>query len=215
MVRVGQHLKVPVEKIEPIPIQLRRMAASQWNALKRSIREVGYVEYIQVVYYSGVDKYRIVNGQHRFEALLEEGVSEVDVIVIGEDLSEEEYLTEVIRLNNIHGEYDIVELSKIVSKLRKHYGDMLEPEFAEKLGFIPTDAIFKRALREVVASLPEEKRKKVEKKIRKGASVESVLEEASKMDEGFGILLTFGEGKYFVVRMSEEDWAKFMDFRAR
>ena len=69
MVKVGEVKRVKIEDIEEMPVKIRHMTAEERALLKRSIMEVGYVEPIQVCYYSDRGKYRIVNGQHRFEVL--------------------------------------------------------------------------------------------------------------------------------------------------
>lgn len=219
-IKTGEIITVPMEKIEPIPVALRVMLESEKQLLRKSIKELGYVELIQVVYYSDRDKYRIVNGQHRYEVLREAGVEEIQVVVLGRDWSEEKYWTEALRLNNIRGDYDLNVLADIVQKLRKSYGNMLESEFAAALGWTPMSATFKRALKKVIGELPADVKKKVKDEVEKKKIVNlddlySVLEKASRLDKFRAIIFTHGPLQALVVALSPEEWAVLTAFRAK
>lgn len=149
-----EYKEVDVDLIEPIPENIRAMDDEEFAMLVRSIEENGFVEPIQVVEMCG-GGYRIVNGQHRFEAATKVlGFEKVPVVVLGKMCCEGEkgdcwgelrYWQEVIRLNNIKGDWLTPELAKRVLWLWEYAKKKMDKEeFRRSLGFRKGSNQFKR-----------------------------------------------------------------------
>ena len=216
---------VPVSKIEPIPENVREMTEEEFNALCRSIEENGYVELIQVVELPN-GKYRIVNGQHRFEALVNVfGLTEIKVVVLGRMCRENEdperdncwdearYWTEVIRLNNIRGDWLKPELAKKILWLWEYYKKKGydKERLKEKLGFTGSRTLFDKVFEQVKNAVPPEIRKRLEENKDKITTVEElskVLNEIMKkygstLDSGF-IIFEFAGAEHILVKSTPE-----------
>jgi hypothetical protein len=212
---------VDVKDIEPMPVRIRKMKPEEKALLYRSILELGYVEPIQVCKYTAptdlVDRappfYLIVNGQHRFDVLAGElKVDKVTVVILGENWSREKYWSEAIRLNNIHGDYDIIRLAEKIKEVQAQIPDwgMLR----ERLGFTPTDAIFEKVLR-IVHGMNKENAKKLKEKIEKGeVSIEDLTKILRETLSGLSsrklIVLSLRGVKLMVFECDDEVWAKLM-----
>jgi len=210
---------VDVKDIEPMPIRIRKMKPEEKALLYRSIVELGYVEPIQVCKYTKPTDlvqreppfYLIVNGQHRFDVLVEElKVEKVTVVVLGENWDREKYWSEAIRLNNIRGDYDIIKLAERIRELQASIPDwgMLR----ERLGFTPTDAIFQKVLR-LIHEVDKEKAKRLKKKIEKGeVGVDELSRILSETLSGLSnrklIILSLRGIKLMVFECDDEVWEK-------
>ena len=151
--------EIEVELVDPIPENVRAMKDEEFAMLVASIKENGFAEPIQVVETSD-GRYRIVNGQHRFDAVTKVlGWRRVPAVILGrlcgegEDpssgcWSEARYWQEVIRLNNIRGDWITPQLAKRVLWLWEHYKKRMgEDDFRRALGFKAGDRLFKRAFK--------------------------------------------------------------------
>jgi len=180
--------EVPVSQIIPLEENIREMSDEEFNALCKSIEENGYAEPIQVVE-TPDGKYRIVNGQHRYEALVNVfGVDTVTVIVLGRMCKEGEdpekdgcwdeyrYWAEVIRLNNIRGDWKKPALAKKIFELWEYYKkkgyDRLD--LKERLGFTGAKTFFDKLFEDVKKSLPKDIAEELEKKKDKIDTVEDL-----------------------------------------
>jgi len=122
-------IKIPASKIKTPPLLVRGMDDEEFQALVRSIGDLGYVEPIQVV--KDCDgSYRLVNGFHRLKALTEVyGKDEIETLVISEMCCEDgkregcwdelRYDIEIVRLNNIKGKWITPALIKHLDKIFK------------------------------------------------------------------------------------------------
>ena len=170
---VAEIKEVPVDKIDPIPGNVRQMTDEQFNMLVDSILENKFNEPIKVVKYG--DRYRIVDGQHRFEALTKVfGVDKVLVTIIGEEWSEERYWAEVIRLNNVKGDWNFSALVDRYMWLKEKYG-LDDEELRRSLGFKRGDAVFKRLVKQVERSLPPEIASKFKEKKKENKTADELL----------------------------------------
>jgi DNA adenine methylase len=175
---------VDVRDIEPMPVRIRKMDDAERRLLVLSIKELGYVEPIQVCRYTietDIVKrpppfYLIVNGQHRFDVLVKDmGVDKVSVVVLGENWDKVKYWSEAVRLNNIRGEFDVEKLAERIRELRSKIPDW--NVIREKLAFTPRDKIFKDALKLLSGINP-----KVANELREKAKSGSVsIEDISKI----------------------------------
>lgn len=157
-------LTVPISKILPIPENVRRMNKTEYELLKRSIREVGFADPIQVIELRD-GNYRVLNGQHRLDALKDLGFTEAQVIVVGRECGEGEswlergddcydelrYWINVFRLNNIMGKWIVPRAAMRIADIIKAVKDRKAPdELKAMLGFTGRSSIYDRVVKELV-----------------------------------------------------------------
>lgn len=137
--------KVSIKDINPAPYNPRkdlRPGDPEYEKLKRSIQEFGYVEPLVWNERSG----NLVGGHQRLKVLLEQGVSEVEVSVV--DLDEEREKTLNLALNKISGDWDLEMLAGLLEELRltdfditlTGFGDQEVDEFLEMVQGLNTDS---------------------------------------------------------------------------
>ncbi|SHF44213.1 site-specific DNA-methyltransferase, partial [Caloramator proteoclasticus] len=113
--------KIAVDKINPAKYNPRKKlkpGEAEYEKLKRSIKEFGYVEPIIWNQRTG----NIVGGHQRFTVLKNEGFKEIDCVVV--DLGEQEEKALNIALNKIHGDWDLPLLKDLLEELDKTLFDV-------------------------------------------------------------------------------------------
>ena len=106
--------KIPVKELNPAKYNPRKNLKPgdpEYEKLKRSITEFGYVEPIIWNKRTG----NIVGGHQRYKVLLELGYKEVDCVVLDIDEQKEKALN--VALNKITGEFDIPLLTDLLKDI--------------------------------------------------------------------------------------------------
>lgn len=106
--------KISVEQINPATYNPRKNLKpgdSEYEKLRRSIEEFGYVEPIIWNKQTG----NIVGGHQRFKVLIQMGSKEVDCVVVDLDEQREKALN--VALNKVSGEWDIPLLTDLLKDL--------------------------------------------------------------------------------------------------
>ena len=106
--------KIPVKELNPAKYNPRKNLKPgdpEYEKLKRSIKEFGYVEPIVWNRRTG----NIVGGHQRYKVLLDLGYSEVDCVVLDIDEQKEKALN--VALNKITGEFDIPLLTDLLKDI--------------------------------------------------------------------------------------------------
>ena len=106
--------KIPTEKLNPAKYNPRKNLKPgdpEYEKLKRSITEFGYVEPIIWNKRTG----NIVGGHQRYKVLLELGYKEVDCVVLDIDEQKEKALN--VALNKITGEFDMPLLTDLLKDI--------------------------------------------------------------------------------------------------
>ena len=106
--------KIPVDAINPAVYNPRidlQPDDKEYQRLKRSIEEFGYVEPLVWNKRTGV----LISGHQRLKILLEQGVKEVEVSVV--DLDEEREKALNLALNKISGDWDYAKLRDLLEEL--------------------------------------------------------------------------------------------------
>ena len=106
--------KIPIEKLNPATYNPRKdlkPGDPEYNKLKRSIQEFGYVEPIVWNKHTG----NIVGGHQRYKVLLDMGMAEVDCVVVDLDATKEKALN--LALNKIQGDWDYEKLKDLLQEL--------------------------------------------------------------------------------------------------
>jgi len=145
-----------VKNYEQVDISL--VYANDWNPnemddrefsmLIDNIKRIGFADPVTVV--RDGERYRIIDGEHRYRAALLTGMSKLPVIVI--DLSDEDQRKQTVRLNNIKGDWNPLKFNKLVSEMLGS-GELDIGDAAYELGFSnPSDFHLLRNL--MAESLP-------------------------------------------------------------
>lgn len=106
--------KVPIEKLNPAKYNPRKdlqPGDPEYEKLKRSIEEFGYVEPIVWNKRTG----NVVGGHQRFKILKEKGETEPICVVVDEDETREKALN--LALNKISGDWDMPKLKDLLLEL--------------------------------------------------------------------------------------------------
>ena len=106
--------KIPIEKLNPAAYNPRKdlqPGDPEYEKLKRSIQEFGYVEPIVWNKRTG----NIVGGHQRYKVLLDMGMREVDCVVVDLDETKEKALN--LALNKIQGDWDYIKLKDLLQEL--------------------------------------------------------------------------------------------------
>ena len=106
--------KIPIEKLNPAAYNPRKdlqPGDPEYEKLKRSIQEFGYVEPIVWNKRTG----NIVGGHQRYKVLLDTGAQEIDCVVVDLDDAKEKALN--LALNKIQGDWDYLKLKDLLQEL--------------------------------------------------------------------------------------------------
>jgi ParB-like chromosome segregation protein Spo0J len=120
-----------IELIEPDPANPNELDPPTREALKREIDDNGFVQ--PVVVRPHQNRWLIIDGQHRWEALKELGHKTVPCVV--DDAGEDEARMRLLTLNRLRGSFDLAKLSDILAELAS---EMSEDELRERLA-IPAE----------------------------------------------------------------------------
>jgi DNA modification methylase len=135
--------KIPIEKLIPADYNPRKdlkPGDAEYEKLKRSIKEFGYVEPIIWNKTTG----NVVGGHQRLKVLLADGVKEIDCVVVEFDSEKEKALN--IALNKVSGEWDRDKLTALISDLQAEDFDVTITGF----DLAEIDELFKDTLQDGV-----------------------------------------------------------------
>jgi len=113
--------KVSIDKLEPAKYNPRKdlkPGDKEYEKLKRSIEEFGCVELI--VWNKRTEN--VVSGHQRLKILIEQGIKEIECVVIDMDEQREKALN--IAMNKISGEWDAPKLAELIAELDKGMFDV-------------------------------------------------------------------------------------------
>lgn len=124
-----QIIKQKINKLIPADYNPRKdlkPGDSEYEKLKRSIHEFGYVDPIIWNKQTG----HVIGGHQRLKILQDEGLTEVDCVVVDFDEAKEKALN--IALNKISGDWDQAKLSLLISDLEASAFDISLTGFDER-----------------------------------------------------------------------------------
>lgn len=103
--------KMKLEDLKPADYNPRKISGPEFEKLKKSIQEFGYVDLIILNKRTG----NIVGGHQRYKALSDLGYEEADTVIIDLDETEEKALN--LALNKISGEWDVERLKDVLLEI--------------------------------------------------------------------------------------------------
>ena len=101
-----------ITELTPAPYNPRKISDKDYEDLKRSLSEFGYVEPIIWNEQTG----RVVGGHQRLKALSEAGEKEIECVIVNLDEAREKALN--ITLNKVSGDWDEEKLSALLEDLK-------------------------------------------------------------------------------------------------
>jgi hypothetical protein len=127
-------------KIEIIPADLidcndwnpNEMSAKMRQILVDNLTTIGMVDPLLVV--KTGDRYRIVDGEHRYTVAVELGYKELPCVILTDGVSETEQKKQTIRMNQIKGQLSYDKFNNLVDSLRNSF-QVEESLLPFKLGF--------------------------------------------------------------------------------
>jgi ParB/RepB/Spo0J family partition protein len=142
----GELIELPVDKLEACDWNPQVMSETMFNQLVEEIRDDGFDEPLLVVPHPEPNKakdgfYRIIAGEHRYEAVKVLGFEHVPAIV-KPDWDETEQKLKTVRRNMLRGSQDPVKFSRLVKQVNDDDGVPLS-DIPQLMGF-DDDKVFKK-----------------------------------------------------------------------
>ena len=147
-----KRIELPIDALVPNPDNPNRMKDKEFNLLVDNLQRTGLTDPIMVRPIED-GKYRIVSGHHRYDAAVYLEFETVPCVIV--ELDDEEELSQLVRMNTIHGRMDPEKFMKLHSQLSQKYSDEI---LQDMLGFAD-EAEFQRLIKSTKKSLPPEMKK--------------------------------------------------------
>ena len=123
-IEIPETTLIPVEEIEENSWNPNEMNAEEFELLVQEIREVGFIDPVQVV--PMVDGgYRLLGGAHRWRAAKLLGMDEIPATILSDAKWQEEDLQKfvTVRLNQLHGKANTQKMIVLYKEMEQKYGE--------------------------------------------------------------------------------------------
>jgi len=107
---------ISIDKIDANPWNPNEMTEKQFESLKINIQQKGFKGIL--ILRKKKDRFEIIDGEQRYKAVKEIGLSEIPAIVVAEEDNEARIQTLAF---NVRGEYEPIKLSNLLKELRDKY----------------------------------------------------------------------------------------------
>lgn len=200
---------IRVDLIEPNTWNPQVMDTTEFACLCKEITEVGFIDPIQVIALD-TGKYRIIGGEHRWEAAKKVGLDEVPCGVIrgvkwkSEDL--QKFVT--TRLNLIGGKMDPEKFLKLYEEMAEKYGaDQLQDLFGwtDAKAFAKILGGIQKSLKK---ALPKEMHGAIDAAAKEAKSIEDLTNIVQMLFHKYGdtvgqsfMVFSYGKSQHLYVRM--------------
>lgn len=151
------HIPIWIKTIDinPNDWNPNEMSESEFAMLLDNISRLGFADPLLVTK-DGDNKYKVVDGEHRYRAALLAGLEEIPAVVV--ELTEEDQRLQTVRMNQIKGEWNPTKFNNLVNDMMQKKELTIE-DAAYELGFAdPSDFHLLRDL--MRESLPSTRTKK-------------------------------------------------------
>lgn len=201
-----------IEDIEKNPWNPNTMNEEGMNRLIQEIEEVGFIDPIQVVPMAS-GKYRLLGGEHRYDAMVSLGHLTIPAVVLSDDKWQDEDLQKLVtvRLNVLKGKLDPARMALLYDEMAKKYGDQaLQNLFAytDKGAYNKMLGSIQRGLKQ--AGVPQKVQKDFEESAKEARSVEDIGMILNDMFASYGdtvsqdfMVFTYGGHEHIYVAMDE------------
>lgn len=116
---VGESRDIPADRLQPNDWNPNVMTDEEADKLRRGIRRFGFVQPLTVRPWNGV--FQIIDGEHRWEIGVEEGIEVFPCWVIDVDDDTARMLTPI--LNELHGSPDTQKLGALLKDLQDRHSE--------------------------------------------------------------------------------------------
>lgn len=193
-VDIGKVELLDTDLLEPVPGNPNEMGADAFDRLVKEIREVGFIDYPQVVPMDD-GSYRILGGTHRWEAAKVLQMRQIPCIVLSGEKWKDDDLQRLVnvRLNVLHGKQNPDKMIALYREMAARYGEKV---LQDLFGYVDQDAwtkIVKQMKRGVkAAGLPKEAQQKFEKAADEAKSMKDLGAVLSHLFSEYGDTLQYG-----------------------
>lgn len=214
-------LDVSVQEIEPNQNNPNEMSDEAFSRLVEEIKEVGFLVPIIVFEYQP-NKFRILNGEHRWRAAIQAGYEFIPSVIISDEKFNDPDLFELvnIRLNEIRGKINPIKMQPIYDRVVEKFGE----DNAKKVLGITTEEVYKKLIKKMSISFKKQiQTKDGVEKIDKAASkhrdpksfsraVMRILREESQRQEASNVIIIQSIGRdSIVVKADDQTFAVFSE----
>jgi len=154
----GDVADIPIGRLEANPWNPNEMSPDEFDMLSENVEDVGFLDYPLVVPIEE-GKFRIIDGEHRYEQQRLLDAESVRCIVAAPDRMDEiEQMRQTVRMNKIRGKISPRKFTSFVEKYMEK--SQVEPEeLPHDLGFVDMDE-FEELIDQARESLPSDDMKK-------------------------------------------------------
>jgi ParB/RepB/Spo0J family partition protein len=181
---------VDIKVLEPNPMNPNEMLDSQFNLLVDNIKRIGVTDPILVrPHPKEKGKFRIVGGEHRWQAAKHLGFTKVPVTIVDDKaFTEDEEKFQLVRHNVIHGKMSPKKFIEMYESLSSKYTNEIA---AESFGFVSAEE-FKKLLRTTASTLPPEMKKEFNEASKELKSLDDLAKLLNHLFLTYGDTLPYG-----------------------
>lgn len=181
---------IPVGLLEPNPLNPNKMSDGEFNLLVSNLETVGFTDPVLVRPHPEKEGlYRIVGGEHRWEAAKLLGFEEVPATVIDDpDFDEDLEKFQIVRHNIIHGKMSPDRFMKLYESLSKEYNEQVA---SEMFGFADEDE-FRKLIKKTAEGLPPEMQDAFKEASKEIKTVQDLAKVLNYLFTNFGDSLDYG-----------------------
>lgn len=212
----GEIKQIPISEIEANPWNPNEFGAEVFEMLSENISEVDFLDPILVVPLPG-GGYRIIDGEHRFEAMRMRDAEMIPCVVVDpERFPELIQKFQTVRMNQIRGKMNLSKFREMVHGIQTEH-DMSLEDIAFNMGFTDFDEFesLVAAAREV---LPDEAKGEFDKAKSQIKTVDDLNLLLNRLFAKYGdtlpynfMVLDFGGKKHLWVRMKADEYKRVVN----
>lgn len=107
---------VNISELQPNNYNPNRMAKTEMNLLKESISKYGFIFPIVTTWDIEINKFRIIDGYHRYQTLLD--LKETNALIVDLKIKYSDCVKLTVLMNRIKGMHKIEKMSDLIIKLQ-------------------------------------------------------------------------------------------------
>jgi ParB/RepB/Spo0J family partition protein len=203
---------IPIDLIQPNSWNPQDQNEQTFQRLCDEIRDVGFIDPLEVVPLAD-GHYRILGGEHRWQAAKLVGLEEVPCVVLMDAKWQDEDLQKftTVRLNVLKGKLDPTRFAKLYQEMAEKYG---AEALQQLMGFVDTKGFqklvgdVKRGLKK---SLPKEMQDEFDEKAKEAKTVEDLQQIIQSLFAKYGdtvnlsfMVFTYGKQEHVYVQMNSK-----------
>lgn len=206
---------INIENIDPNPNNPNTMSDAEINRLVEAIKEDGFL--VPIITIKHNDRYKILNGEHRWRASMIAGLKYIPAIVLmDEKYNDPDYIDLLnIRLNEIRGGLDAVKFKPTYEKVVTKYGE----QEAKKVLGITHDEVYKKMIKKMAIQLKknmsDDMAEKIDKAVERSKNPESFVKtiakiisnESKSVDITNCVIFQFSGKEHVIVRCNQNTFS--------